>query len=171
MGYGRTAPLTSSPRLGAFIGLTSAYSLGDKFSLSADVQYSQKGYGLLGYETAPEYRYTYIDFMPEVAYRLFKTVSLSMGFNYAFLTQQVSKSGNGNWSAVREEEAILTTDFGLSGKVQARFGHFYGFFRYNQGLKDLSNTTKPATQDGGAKRPVLHNNNLQFGLGYAFGYR
>ncbi len=159
-------------RFAYFIGLAPSYKLNDKISFQIDAQYSLKGYDLEQGDDLPTLhtRLTYLDFLPEIEYYICDNVVLGIGFNYGIKTNEQAKSGDGDWS--NTIRIVDTIDFGLSGKVKFHFDKFFGFVRYNHGLRNTLGDISFTDVNGDAIENVKQlNRNLQVGVGYQISFK
>ena len=153
---------------GLFIGITPAYDLNDKIAISVGVQYSQKGMKLSnsGVEVGSEFRYSYIDFLPEINYWIHQNITFGLGFNYGVNTEEKQKLGSEDWFSTEEFDAIKGTDFGLTAKLAGYYHNFFAFMRYNLGLTNISNVNFTDMDGMVIDDAKQFNRNIQMGLGY-----
>lgn len=102
-----------------FFGLIPKFNFSSKFSVSADIQYSVKGYEsvdniILG---NTKHQNVYLDFIPKAEYHVLDFLAVGLGFNIGVLLDEKIKVGEGDWSSAKEFEAIKSSDFGLVGSV------------------------------------------------------
>lgn len=153
---------------GYFMGIAPGYQINDKIQFITDFQYSLKGYNSnQGNDfTGPEFRYSYIDIIPEIEYKIWNHVVLGAGINYSIKTEEKIKIGNEDWINTNDIKTIKSSDFGMTGKVKVFYKNIFGFIRYNLGLKNIANVT--FTDDNGQDldQGKQLNRNLQIGIGY-----
>ena len=153
-----------------FGGIVAGYSRSSKLSLVADLQFSQKGYRLEHDEPIDDtkLRYSYIDIIPQVEYRLIEPLSVAVGFNIGFNIGEAQKIGDGDWIDLEKYDVVTSTDFGLAATVKGYIKDLFLFVRYNHGLKNVLNFTY--TDINGQAIPDVKQNhsNIQIGAGYNF---
>ncbi|HZV69208.1 MAG TPA: porin family protein [Saprospiraceae bacterium] len=153
-----------------FAGITPEYQLNSKMSILTDIQFSQKGYADTTslYPQKAKYRFTYLDFLPQVEYRILDHIGIGVGCNLGIKLKEDLKSGDMDWQDPYLVELTKSFDFGLVGSIKGHFKDFSLFIRYNYGLKDISNLV--FTDINGNEEIDLnqHNNNIQIGAGYTF---
>lgn len=158
-----------SSRLGYFFGIAPAYRINKRVQFLVDVQYSMKGYeiGPRDNQASLAFRFAYIDIIPEVDYRVLDFLSLGIGVNYGFKTQEQVKGGNGDWIDPPIFDLIKSRDWGMTGKIKVHHKNLFGFVRYNLGLKNITEVSY--TDVNGEPLDVKQRNrNLQIGIGYTF---
>ncbi len=172
--FGPFAVITQKARTGYFFGLTPAYQINHTVHVQMGFQYSQKGYRIEAQKTYPpfEYRYTYLDILPEIDFSLLKSVSLGIGVNYGIKLNEQVKNDNGEWLHPYLIETIRSTDFGLTGKLEVNHKSIFGFIRYNIGVINISNNIE-IRDISGKKIGLLKqlNRNLQIGVGYKLDFK
>jgi hypothetical protein len=156
---------------GYFVGLGANYRFNSKFQISADVQYSQKGYGVEYNGGRTGHRYAYIDLLPEVEYHVLDFLSVGTGISYGFRLSEEWKTAGQDWEKLSEVKYLTKpTDFGLTAKVKANYHDMFCFVRYVHGLVNISDAYY--TDDNGdviGKAKQL-SRNVQLGIGYNFGF-
>lgn len=160
--------LTFESRSGFFIGLSPKFSLKDKLNLSVDFQYSQKGYAQTDLRFTTKFRFSYLDIIPEIEYKIANFLTLGVGVNYGFRVGESFKEGNGGWNKTKEFKYSNSSDFGLIGKIKANFNNIFVFFRYNHGLKDILDAEFTDEFGNIIDGPKFLSRNFQLGAGYVF---
>ena len=156
--------------LGYFIEATPGFQINEKMQILINFQYSLQGYktGIENSFTASEFKYAYLYLLPEMEYYIFEHLALGLGVNYGLKLNEQYKFGTADWSYAKDLETIHSSDFGLSGKLKARYRNIFGYIRYNAGLKNISGvilTNEEGQDNAGAKQ---FNRNVQVGIGYSF---
>ena len=153
--------LDGRPRRGCFVGIAPSYPINEKIRLTFDLQYSQKGYIIGGINS--QFRYSYLEAIPEIEYRPIKYLIFGLGVSYAYRVNEEQKSMSTDWSSTRSLEYIKSFDYGVTGKIKGVYKNIFGFVRYNFGLKNIAGLGFPGPRDF-----ELHNRNIQFGIGCLF---
>lgn len=152
-----------------FVGITPEYHLNSKISILTDIQFSQKGY--LDKENVQSsyyrYRYSYVDFLPQLEYKIHKHIGIGLGFNFGFEIKEKSRP-NETWQSTSEFDLIKTFDFGLVGSIKGHYRGFNLFLRYNYGLANISNLEFMDENGILITKTGQFNNNIQIGTGYTF---
>lgn len=161
---------TPSRALFYFVGITPEYHLNSKISILTDIQFSQKGYtvtynGNGGYY---RYRYTYIDLLPQIEYRIQRHISVGLGLNFGFKINEAQNYKNSEWLSTNELDLTKTFDFGLLGSIKGHFRGFNLFMRYNYGLTNISNLMFTDRDGNQISKAAQFNTNIQIGTGYTF---
>jgi len=163
--------LSTSSRVGYFIGVAPSYRISKRIKVQTDIQYSLKGYDTNEqiFVSGSKSRFGYIDIIPEVEYAVLNFLSLGLGVNYGIKVLEQHKIGNQEWFTSDEIETVSSTDFGLTGKLKVDFNKMFAFVRYNLGLMDIAEFN--FTDDNGERIEDAEqlNRNLQVGIGYRFG--
>ena len=158
-------------RTGYFIGLAPNFSLKENLSLSVDVQYSQKGYTETNFPPSTELRISYLDIIPEIEFKVVNFLALGIGGNYGLRIGEAFNAGNGGWNKTENLKLSNSSDFGLTGKIKASFNHIFAFFRYNHGLKNITDSEFTDANGNIIDGPKLQNRNFQVGVGYTLGLK
>jgi len=162
--------LVDRSRKGYFVGISPSYQINQKTQLVFDLQYSQKGYLLKVTDvTNSEYRFSYLEIIPEIEYKPVEHLIFGLGISYAYRVNEENKEGSMDWVSTRDVELIKSSDFGITGKIKGVYKNIFGFLRYNIGLKNISNLEFSGTL-GDYLSLSLHNRNIQIGVGYVFGW-
>jgi len=157
--------------IGYFIAVAPSYQLNDKLNLLVDFQHSLKGCNMTDKNNTVDIktRFTYIDIIPEIEYKIINNLFLGVGVNSGFNIAEAQKNENGSWVSLKQSGFVELFDFGLTGKVKASFKNIFGFVRYNFGLIDISNITFTDLTGQTNTDSSQFNRNLQIGVGYSFG--
>jgi hypothetical protein len=164
--------LSTTARTDYFLSLAPSYQLNEKFRLLVDFQYSRKGFALSNTNspTNSESRYSYLDVIPQIEYKLHRFFAIGLGVNYALLVNEDIKNEKGNWVNTKKLETIKQSDFGIIGKIKGEYKNIFCFVSYNLGLKDIVNITF-TDENGNSVATSQFNRNLQIGLGYTFNFK
>ena len=165
--------ISPKSRWGYFIGVGTNYPISEKVQFLIDFQYSLKGYNLGNNNnlSASGFRYSYIDIIPEIEYKVLNYLVLGAGINYAIKLDEEQKFENKGWVSAKESEVIKSSDFGLTGKIKVFHRNIFGFIRYNLGLSDIADATFTDENGQEIENAKQLNRNLQFGIGYKFNLR
>jgi hypothetical protein len=164
--------LSPKGRFGYFIGIAPNYQISEKIQFQVDFQYSLKGFdtGIENNLTPSEFRYGYLDIIPEVEFHLQRYLALGVGLNYGIKINEQVKISNGDWSDPIVE-TINSTDFGLICKLETNYKNLSGFVRYNIGLKNIAEGIF-TDENGQINEDVKQlNRNLQIGIGYKLNFK
>lgn len=163
--------LSTTTRTDYFLSLAPSYQLNEKFRLLVDFQYSRKGCVLVNsnWPTKYEDRYSYLDIIPQIEYKLHRFFAIGLGVNYALVVNEDSKNEKGNWINTKKLETIKQSDFGITGKIKGEYKNIFCFVSYNLGLKNIVNITF-TDENGNSIATSQFNRNLQIGLGYTFNF-
>ena len=164
--------LSPNARTDYFLSLAPSYQINDKLRFLVDFQYSRKGYvrDYIFSSIDPELRYSYLDVIPEIEFKVRRFFSIGFGLNYAFLVNEDQKTEPGNWINTKKLETIKQSDFGINSKIKGEYKNVFCFIRCNYGLKNITNIVY--TDDVGRTINVSqYNLNLQIGLGYTFNFK
>lgn len=164
--------LSPKGRFGYFIGIAPSYQISEKIQFRVDFQYSLKGFntGIENNLIPSDFRYEYLDIIPEVEFLLQRYLALGIGVNYGIKVNEQIKVSNGDWSEPIVE-TINSTDFGLICKLETHFKSLFGFVRYNIGLKNIAEGVF-TDENGQINEDVKQlNRNLQIGIGYEFNFK
>ncbi|MBL0295210.1 MAG: outer membrane beta-barrel protein [Saprospiraceae bacterium] len=159
-------------RFGFFAEVSPNYRFNDKFRVLLNCQFSQKGYQnsnpLDPLKT--EYKYSYVDIIPEVEYSFLQNLIFGLGVNYGILLDEQIKDSSHGWIKPNIK-SIKSSDFGLVGKVKAGYKNMYCFLRYNLGLSNITDLIY--TDEGGnlIDNTSLINKNWQLGVGYNLDFK
>ncbi len=152
-----------------FAGITPEYKLNSKISILSDIQFSQKGYS----DTTSlnpvkaKYRFTYIDFLPQIEYRIQNHIGIGIGCNLGIQINEELKPGDMDWQAPFMK-LTKSFDFGFVSSIKGYFNDFSLFIRYNYGLNNISNLVFTDINGNIESITKQHNNNIQIGAGYNF---
>jgi hypothetical protein len=164
--------LSPNVRMDYFLSFAPSYQLDDKLRFLVDLQYSRKGY-VRDYIFSPidtELRYSYLDVIPEIEFKVHRFFSIGFGLNYAVVVDEDQKTEPGNWINTKKLETIKQSDFGINSKIKGEYKNVFCFIRCNYGLKNITNIEY--TDDVGRTINVSqYNLNLQIGLGYNFNFK
>ena len=151
-----------------FGGLSARQPINHRFAALLDLTYSIRGYRYSLPNETSRFRFDYFDFAPQVEYKVFKNIYLSLGGYLGFRTKEHAKIGAGEWFTVNPElvKFATDTDFGIMPGLTVRFERVSIMARYQHGLTpagsvDLSNEL--GDQIGTVER---RNRTFQFGIGF-----
>ena len=157
--------ISSEPRSDYFFGIAPSYELNSKLRFLIDFQYSRKGLGNIN-NLNQDFRFSYIDILPEIECKLLPYLILGMGMNYAFKVNEEFKISGEDWEKTADfVEFVNLFDLGITGKIKTEYKNIFAFARYNLGLIDISNL-EYADINGEISDSDLFNRNLQIGIGY-----
>ena len=90
---------STTARRDYFLSLAPSYQFNEKFRLLVDFQYSRKGFaiGNNNNQTNSESRYSYLDVIPQIEYKLHRFFAIGLGVNYALVVNEDIKDEKGNW--------------------------------------------------------------------------
>lgn len=163
---------SSEWRLGYFVGIAPNYRINEKIQFQIDFQYSLKGYdtGTENDLLPSEFRYGYLDILPEVEFHVKRHLALGAGINYGRRLQEQVKISSGDWSEPIVE-TINSSDFGLTFKLETNYKNVFGFARYTIGLKNV-NTGIFTDENGRTIEDARQSSrNLQVGIGYKLDFK
>ena len=148
------------------VGFVPQYSITDKLKFNVSLQFSPKGLKLI--DSDSKWRYTYIDILPEIEYKVFKNVSIGLGMNFGFLQKEETKSNDEEWRSIKFLENTNTKDYGLIFKIQTQIKDVYFNLRCNYGLGDLTDITILGSSGNNIQEINQFNQNFQIAIGYTF---
>ena len=136
-----------------------------------DVQYARKGYGMKNETNSPfvqeRYQAAYLDFVPQLEYKVFKNIYLSLGGYCGVRMEERVKFHNQDWSTINPNFITLAedTDWGLASGLRLEFGRVSAMIKYQQGLTP---GIKWELQDdtGVISSSSQYHHSLQVGLGF-----
>lgn len=166
------AELEFQNRTGYFIGIAPGYRITERFNVQLGAQYSVKGYKP-NFPAGSEfsiYRMSYWNIMPEIEYEFLQSLSVGVGAYRAFLAVEDFKIGNSDWMESSIGETVKSTDYGLMAKLKYNFRDIFAYVRYEHGLKDVALLEFTDINGNLIEDARQLNRNIQFGLGYTFGY-
>lgn len=159
-----------------YFGLIPKFQLNNKWSVSTNLEFSQKGrktsFVNLENERANfRNRNTYLDIMPKVEYHPIPAISLGVGMYAGLVLKNEFSYNEGSWRDNNGENPYSSNDFGVVGSVRGNFKNFFLMVSYNQGLKNLSELNW--TDINGEPLTGLgeFNQNIQVGIGYFFDFK
>ena len=164
--------ITPTSEMGYFFGVAPNYQINDKLRFQVDFQYSLKGY-TTAFESdllPSNFRFTYFDIIPEIEYYFIENFALGLGVNYGIKMNEQFKIRDEDWSE-SEYESVNSSDFGLTGKLKVDIKNFFGFVRYNIGLKDIADVTFTDGNGLIIEDAKQLNRNLQIGIGYRLNFK
>ncbi len=154
--------------LGYYLGLSARQPLNHRLSALFDVSYSTRGFGYSDGNQSTRFKFDYLDFVPQMEYKAFKNLYVSLGGYLGYRLQEHIKADEMNWIELDPDWVSLAqdTDFGLVMGSTIRFDKVTVLLRYQHGLSASSYfdiTNELGEQVGTIKR---HNRTLQLGLGF-----
>ena len=159
--------ISPKARVGYFFGLAPSYRIGEKVQFQIDFQYSLKGYNTgTQAPTSAEFRYGYLDMIPEVEFRVYEHLALGFGVNYGIKLNEQFKIGALEWSNAGNYGTVSSTDFGLTGRLKIDYKNVFGFVRYNLGLVNIAAVVFTDGNGQEIEDAKQMNRNLQIGIGY-----
>ena len=158
----------NQPRLDYFIGLAPTYQVNEKIQILCNIQYSRKGYkkNETTYSKELEFRYSYIDIIPEVDFMVFNHLKIGFGINTSYNVSTDFKYDEGDWRNTTEFKSTQSFDFGLTGKIKYSYNNLFVFARYYHGLYDTIYIPETTIRSPELDRLEKYNRNLQLGIGY-----
>lgn len=152
-----------------FAGIVPGYQLSEKVSLFTDVQFSQKGYKDAGLNAVGiQGRFTYLDVLPQIEYRLLQNISVGAGFNIGFKIGEDFKAEHEPWYTNENIEITKSTDFGFVASLKYHIDKFHLLGRINYGLANISELTFTDVNGQTLDDTKMKNTNIQVGMGYTF---
>jgi len=154
--------------LGYFIGVAPSLQLNNRLRFVIDAQYSLKEYefNFGSIPTVSNFRFSYIDIIPELEYQIVNFLRLGIGVSNGFKINEAIKNSNTGWLNTNGLVTIKSFDFGLTAKVKFVYQNIFGFVRYNIGLSDVGNVRYTDINGQELGSPKQLNRNLQIGIGY-----
>lgn len=152
---------------GYFIEVGPSYQLTEKIEFRLNTQISQKGfrYNERSFDKSI-WRITYLDFIPEFEYSLFKFLSLGLGVNYGIKLNAATKPTNQDPWIKSDSLFEEKTDFGIAGKLKLEVQDFYLFTRINRGRRSLADLSFTFRDGQPLTTTRVFNKNFQYGIGY-----
>src|SRR5688572_18058157 len=153
-----------------FAGIVPGYAINEKISFLTDIQYSQKGYKHDGQVLASysQYRFSYIDLLPQLEYRVLDNIGLGAGVNVGFKLAEDFKSENSDWVSNDQFEFIKSMDFGIVASIKYYINNFNLLARINYGLNDISDLSFTDINGQTIENVNMKNTTIQLGIGYTF---
>jgi len=169
-------------RTGFFAGANVRWAISDQWSIPLDVQFAQRGfyYNTTGayvvlnnqltlYRGRVDYRSSYVDIVPQVAFRPMEHIGLAVGPYMSLRTAEAVRYGDViDWTDTKSFSLFKDTDFGLSAKLSGHFGHVSVFAAYQFGLASISDIE--LTDENGQSLGTLQSKNraILVGAGWQF---
>lgn len=155
-------------RQGYFVGVAPYYKLSKQTRVVLNLQYSHKGYGRFALDdpASTSWRYSYLDLIPEVEYDFLSFLTLGVGANLGFKTEEAFREAREDWDRNPSFNTIKEMDWGLSGKAAIKLGRVSAFVRYNWGVMNVNNLRWTDVNGSPIEDASQRNRNVQIGLGY-----
>lgn len=158
----------------AYFGIIPHYQLNEKFSVSANIEYSQKGRKELfrdinNEENTLKFRIDYLDVIPKLEYHPIPAISVGLGMYVGFNLQQRVKGKEGDWLDPTLD-LFKRYDVGLAGSIRANFKNLFVSVGYNYGLADIGEAIYTDVNGEEILAAKEVNRNLQLGVGYLYSF-
>jgi len=127
------------PEPAFFIGVSARQPIAKKLAVKMDAQFAVRGFGQkwtsLG-SGLEHYQASYLDFVPQVEYKVFKHIFLSLGGYAGVFLEERLKYTDQNWAKIPPQFGKLAEgmDFGLSSGLRLEFGRVSALVKYQHGL-------------------------------------
>jgi len=160
--------LNREPNQGFYIAAIPRLAVGDRFSINTEVQYSMENFKWVSYK----YRLQNIRLIPEVEYKVLKSLGIYAGANIGLkVSEAYKRPTEEEWRDNSGDEtvgSIKDVDYGVSGGLRYYFlKRFNLTFKYYHGLANISNSF--FTDDNGQiLESEEYNRTFQLGVGYNF---
>lgn len=151
-----------------FGGLSARQPINQRFSALLELTFSVRGYGYFSSNETSRFRFDYLDFAPQVEYKVLKNIYLSLGGYLGFRTKEHAKVGASEWVTINPKlvKFATDTDFGIVPGLTMRFERVAVMARYQHGLLPASSldiSNELGERIGSIER---HNRTFQVGLGF-----
>lgn len=144
-------------------GLNAKYAFENKFNLQLEGAYSQKGYKVENESDQLDFQMNYMDVLLLGEYALNDFIALNIGGGFGI---KINEKING--SKTSRNEALSSTDIGLTGGLKFYLGQLFIRTSYQHGLNPLFGmyfTDKNGMTTGQAD---VYNQTFQVAVGYYF---
>ncbi|MDO8367136.1 MAG: outer membrane beta-barrel protein [Saprospiraceae bacterium] len=160
------------PEYAYFAGVSARQPIFNHLAVKLDGQFSRRGFGLKSYSSPfpvlEHYQASYVDFVPQVEYIVFKNIFLSLGgYGGVRLEEEWVKYNNQDWTILNPDFIVLAedSDWGLMFGLRVEFGRFSALIKYQHGLTpgikwELMNDIGEITKSS------QYHRSLQIGLGF-----
>lgn len=154
-----------------FTGISGRQFISNRFAVKLDVQYLEKGFAMKEAQTTfsilERYRATYIDFVPQVEFKAYKNIFLSLGGYGGVRLDERIKYTDQDWSGIHPDVGPLAedTDWGLSTGLRMVFGRFSALLKYQHGLTPAL-IFEGTDVTGASSTYRQFHRSLQFGVGF-----
>lgn len=157
-----------SAYVGYFVGLVPAVKLGKVLLISMPVQFSELG--VRDELFNGQYRYRYLQFMPQATIRPVPFVGLDIGAYYGFnVSESVIRDGE-KVELGEPLELVEDSDAGLIFGIRLMHKGLYAKFQYQLGLADIQSVSLAENNviNGDFDALRQKNRNWQIGIGYIY---
>lgn len=158
----------TEPTPGYFIEVGPRYQITQKVSFGLYTQFSQKGFAY--HERSFDksiWRFTYLDFIPEIEYQLLSFLSISGGPYLGIKLQDADRlSKDEPWNSTNSLFPS-SSDHGIAIKLKIQAGGFYVFTRFIRGRKRLAALDFTFKDGQFLTNTSVFNKIMQYGLGYS----
>ncbi|MFN0037859.1 MAG: outer membrane beta-barrel protein [Saprospiraceae bacterium] len=160
------------PDYAFFAGISARQPILKRLAAKMDVQFAARGFGCKKvastFPAQEGYRASYLDFVPQVEYNVFKNIYLSLGGYGGVLIEERLKYSNQDWARIDPDFITLAedTDWGLASGLRVEFGRVSALVKYQHGLTPA---IKLETVDstGALSSPLnQYHRSLQIGVGF-----
>ena len=162
--------ISSNDRTGIMIGIPISYKISDKTTIGINSKFIQKGFNneFNGQSNYNRNRYDYLQFTPNVEFKIFKGLHIGLGVYYAYNLGIYVKIRKSDWTNVSEFESFKKNDFGVTPSIGYSINNFSLNIRYHYGLKNISNLKYLDSERMELLEDKLYNRALEIGLSYNF---
>ena len=162
--------ISSNDRTGMMIAIPISYKISDLTSISFNSKFIQKGFNVeaIGQSNYSRFRYHYLQFTPNIKFRILKGFHLGLGLYYAFKIGDYFKEGKIDWIDSSEHEIIKKNDFGVTPSIGYSINNLSLNIRYHYGLKNILNVKYFDSEGRELPNVKFLNRAFEIGLSYNF---
>lgn len=160
--------VNTNNEFGFYLGIAARQPLRNRFSAILEAQYVVKGFRFATSPLGNRFHFHYLDFIPQVEYRAFQELHVSLGGYWGRKLEERFKEGDGDWNTLDENtfEYAEDNDFGAIAGISWRHHRVSALLRYQHGINLTSKGVEYTNTNGETINMSQRNRTLTLGIGF-----